>query len=81
MEVNNVYGHPMVYPNSENVAPPTRKEKKRVVEAATRAEVNMDIIKEFYNKQQVWLDLIKDERIRKFLNNPPPQGTVVDIGV
>ena len=75
------YGHPNIYPNSENIAPPVQKNKKRVVEAATRADVNMDIIKEFYNKQQVWLDIIKDDRIRKFLDNPFSQGRIVDIKI
>lgn len=34
------YGHPSVYANSENIKPPMKKEKIRVVEAATRAEIN-----------------------------------------
>ena len=34
------YGHPSVYANSENIKPPMKKEKIRVVVAATRAEIN-----------------------------------------
>ena len=33
------YGHPNVYANSENIKPPLKKEKIRVVEASTRAEI------------------------------------------
>ena len=45
-EINNVYGHPMVYPNSENILPPLEKERVRVVEAATRAEIASHRVKE-----------------------------------
>ena len=45
MEINNVYGHPMVYPNSENILPPLEKERIRVVEAATRADIELNRVK------------------------------------
>jgi hypothetical protein len=37
-----VYGHPKVYANSENIPPPVEKERVRVVEQATRAEIKLD---------------------------------------
>ena len=36
------YGHPNVYPNSEHIKPPMEKERIRVVEAATRADLKLD---------------------------------------
>jgi hypothetical protein len=36
------YGHPKVYPNSENIKPPQEKERIRVVEAATRTDLKLD---------------------------------------
>ena len=44
-EINNVYGHPMVYPNSENILPPLEKKRVRVVEAATRADIELNRVK------------------------------------
>ena len=40
------YGHPNVYPNSEHIKPPQEKERIRVVEAATRAEIKLNRVKE-----------------------------------
>ncbi len=37
-----VYGHPNVYPNSEHIKPPIEKERLRVVEASTRADLKLD---------------------------------------
>ena len=37
-----MYGHPNVYPNSEHIKPPIEKERIRVVEAATRADLKLD---------------------------------------
>ena len=36
------YGHPNMYPNSEHIKPPQEKERIRVVEAATRAEIKLN---------------------------------------
>jgi RPA family protein len=36
------YGHPNVYPNSENIKPPMEKERIRVVEASTRSDLKLD---------------------------------------
>ena len=40
------YGYPGVYPNSENIKPPAKKERLRVVEAATRTEIRLNQIKD-----------------------------------
>jgi hypothetical protein len=47
------YGHPVTYPNSENIAPPLEKERLRVVEQATRTEIKM-------NRQRVIEERIKE---------------------
>jgi hypothetical protein len=36
------YGHLNVYPNSEHIKPPMEKERIRVIEAATRADLKLD---------------------------------------
>ena len=68
------------YPNSENIRPP-KTEKVRVVEPSTRSSVNMDAVKEFYEKQDIWLSIIKDLRVRAYfaqasIPGKPSGGTV-----
>ena len=71
------------FANSENIAPPVNKEKIRVVDQATRSSVNMDLLKEFYDKQDIWLSIIKDLRLRAYFANDPgkPTGGTVDISI
>jgi len=47
------YGHPVTYPNSENIAPPIEKERLRVIEQATRTEIKL-------NSQKAIEDRIKE---------------------
>lgn len=72
------------YPNSENIRPP-KSEKIRVVEPSTRSSINMDVLKEFYDKQEIWLSIIKDLRIRAYFAQATapgkPSGGTVDLTV
>lgn len=70
------------FPNAENIRPP-KTEARRVVEPATRSSVNMDLIKEFYDKQDKWLSLIQDLRLRAYFKQTvgKPSGGTVDITV
>lgn len=72
------------YPNAENIMPP-KTEPRRVVEAATRASVNMDMLKQFYEKQQMWLGLVKNLKLRAYIDqkigNEKEQKSIVDITV
>ena len=45
-----VYGHPNVHPNSENIHPPIQKARVRIVEAATKSEVNSNLFKSWEEK-------------------------------
>jgi hypothetical protein len=45
---SSTFGHPNVYPNSENIQPPREKPKLRVVEPSTRASVNMDLLQQWH---------------------------------
>ena len=47
------YGHPVTYPNSENITPPIEKERLRVIEQATRTEIKL-------NSQKAIEDRIKE---------------------
>jgi hypothetical protein len=40
-----IYGHPNVAANSENIQPPIEKARTRVVEAATKTEVSSNLFK------------------------------------
>lgn len=72
------------YPNSENITPP-KSEKVRVVEPSTRSSVNMDLLREFYEKQDIWLSIIKDLRVRAYFAQATaagkPSGGTVNLTV
>lgn len=70
------------FPNAENIRPP-KTEARRVVEPATRASVNIDLMKEFYDKQDKWLSLIQDLRLRAYFKQTDgkPSGGTIDITV
>ena len=44
------YGPPNVYPNSENIPPPLKKDKLRVVEPATRTEISINRFREMQER-------------------------------
>lgn len=74
-----------IYPNSENIPPPVKKEKLRVVEPSTRADVNMQSIRDFHEKKEYWANIIQDERLRKYLDEQDrlnmPRNNNIDVSV
>ena len=70
-----------VYPNSENIHPPLKKEKIRVVEPSTRSDVEMDPmaqVKRFYEKQHEELTYAQKYYLREEL---AAKESLVDISV
>ena len=71
-----------VYPNSENILPPLKKEKTRVVEPSTRTQVNLDMLKKWHEQQNKILSDIEDLRLKSFFNKQQiEQGAILDIEV
>ena len=67
------------FANSENVAPPVKKEKIRVVDQASRAEV---LLSQWQEKQDVLDKQIDDLRLQSFFKKLQiQQGAVIDIEV
>ena len=63
-----LYGHNHVYPNSENISPPVKKEATRVVEPSTRSSINMRIMREWQDKRDYWEGITKDIRLKEYLD-------------
>lgn len=63
-----LYGHPNVYANSENITPPVKKEKTRVVEPSTRSSVSMRIFREWQFQKNYWEGITKDIRLKEYLD-------------
>ena len=85
-EINNVYGHPMVYPNSENILPPVEKDRIRVVEAATRAEIASHRVKEIEERIDE-INILRQQAVLRYAPNGDKilpavtEGEFVDIEV
>tara|TARA_Y100000389_G_scaffold151401_1_gene151158 strand:- start:2204 stop:2530 length:327 start_codon:yes stop_codon:yes gene_type:complete len=80
------YGHPNAYPNSEHIKPPMEKERIRVVEQATRAEVKLTqtkAIEERYKEIQVLRDqaAIRYNRDGTTVSPGETQGQFIDLEV
>lgn len=80
------YGHPNVYPNSENIKPPQEKERLRVVDPATRTEVELNQQKAIEDRMQEIADLRQQAAIRynrdlSTVSEAEVQGLIVDIEV
>lgn len=70
-----------VYPNSENIHPPLKKEKIRVVEPSTRTDVEMDPMEQverFYKMQHEELTYAQKYYLREEL---AAKESLVDISV
>jgi hypothetical protein len=86
MEINNVYGHPMVYPNSENILPPLEKERIRVVEAATRADIELNRVKRIEERIEE-INSLRQQAVLRYTPNGEEilpavtEGEFVDIEV
>ena len=78
-----MYGAP-VHPNSENISPPVQKEKKRVVEAATRTSIdinllNDNILEKWMTKKNYVENGMEDLRMRMYFDKKQiEQGALVD---
>ena len=85
-EINNVYGHPMVYPNSENILPPLEKERVRVVEAATRADIELNRVKKIEERIEE-INTLRQQAVLRYTPNGEEilpavtEGEFVDIEV
>lgn len=75
------YGHPKVYPNSENITPPMEKERIRIVEAATRTEIKLNQIKEVEERAKEIQALREQAKSRYSTEMPYTEGEYVDIEV
>ena len=80
------YGHPNVYPNSEHIKPPMEKERIRVVEQATRAEVKLaqtKAIEQRYEEIQALRDraAIRYNRDGTTVSPGETQGQFIDMEV
>ena len=86
MEINNVYGHPIVYPNSENILPPLEKERIRVVEAATRADIELNRVKRIEERIEE-INSLRQQAVLRYTPNGEEvlpavtEGEFVDIEV
>ena len=80
------YGHPKVYPNSEHIKPPMEKERIRVVEAATRADLKLDQTRRVEERMKEIQNLRDQASIRydqsgKTISPGETQGQFIDIEV
>ena len=79
------YGHPNVYANSEKIKPPLEKPRIRIVEPATRVEVNSNLHETWQeNAERLQLATIKEQRLIYETNGKSrleriEQGKIVDI--
>jgi hypothetical protein len=79
------YGHPNVYPNSEHIKPPQEKERIRIVEQATRAEVKLNQQREIEDRIEEINTLRQQAAIRytpdgkNTISPGETQGQFVDI--
>ena len=80
------YGHPNVYPNSEHIKPPMEKERIRVVEAATRADLKLDQTRRVEERMKEIQNLRDQASVRydqsgKTVSPGETQGQFVDLEV
>lgn len=81
-----IYGHPNVYPNSEHITPPMKKERIRVVEASTRTDLKLDQtrqVEERMNEIQALRDqaAIRYDQHGKTVSPGETQGQFIDLEV
>lgn len=81
-----LYGHQQVYANSENITPPIEKDRRRVVEAASRTEVKLAWQKAIEDRMQEIADLRRQAALRynrdlSTVSELEVQGQIIDIEV
>lgn len=80
------YGHPNVYPNSENILPPIEKKRIRVVEAATRSDLKLDQTRRVEERMKE-IQALRDQAAARYdkdgqtISPGETQGQFIDIEV
>jgi len=80
------YGHPNVYPNSEHIKPPMEKERIRVIEAATRADLKLNQTRKV-EERMLEIQQLRDQaatrydRSGKTVSPGETQGQFIDLEV
>ena len=68
------------YPNSENVKPPMKKDKVRVIEQMDRSPVTYDSTKDFHKKLDVLMEQRQNAEIIKYKKDGSIDPAMVDVG-
>ena len=68
------------YPNSENIQPPMKKDKVRVVEQMDRSPVVYDSTKDFHKKLDELMEQRQNAEIIKYKKDGSIDPAMVDVG-
>jgi hypothetical protein len=68
------------YPNSENIQPPMKKDKVRVIEQMDRSPVAYDSTKDFHKKLDELMSQRQNAEIIKYKKDGSIDPSMVDVG-
>ena len=68
------------YPNSENIKPPMKKDKVRVIEQMNRSPVVYDSTKDFHKKLDELMEQRQNAEIIKYKKDGSIDPAMVDVG-
>ena len=68
------------YPNSENIQPPMKKDKVRVIEQMNRSPVVYDSTKDFHKKLDELMEQRQNAEIIKYKKDGSIDPAMVDVG-
>jgi len=68
------------YPNSENIKPPMKKDKVRVIEQMDRSPVAYDSTKDFHKKLDELMEQRQNAEIIKYKKDGSIDPAMVDVG-
>mgnify|MGYP005628290959 FL=1 len=68
------------YPNSENIHPPMKKDKVRVIEQMDRSPVAYDSTKDFHKKLDELMEQRQNAEIIKYKKDGSIDPAMVDVG-
>jgi hypothetical protein len=68
------------YPNSENIKPPMKKDKVRVIEQMNRSPVVYDSTKDFHKKLDELMEQRQNTEIIKYKKDGSIDPAMVDVG-
>ena len=68
------------YPNSENIQPPMKKDKVRVIEQMNRSPVVYDSTKDFHKKLDELMEQRQNTEIIKYKKDGSIDPAMVDVG-